>query len=434
MKSSRYYAVELLMKTIQDHSYSNLLLDRTLTASGLSPADKRLCSQLYYGVMERFLTLEHILRCYSKRPPDKLDISVQCILYLGLYQLKYCERIPDRAAVNESVALTKAFRKTSASGFVNAVLRGFLRDGKEIRMPGGRLDAMQVTYSTPKALIRRIEKDRGEAFVRTFLEDSLRPPPVTIRRNPLRADAEMETELALQPCEQDENAFFAECSDIRSSRAFQQGKFHVQDLASQLCCKALHPQPGETVLDVCAAPGGKSFTLAEYMENNGRLLAFDLHPHRVKLIQDGAERLGLSCVEARVQDASVFSPDIPKADRVLCDVPCSGYGVIRRKPEIRFKPLAEAAALPELQYSILETAARYVKPGGVLLYSTCTVLRSENEEVAERFLNAHPEFEPVPLTEFGFSDWNAVLSADYADCDGFFFARMRRKEDADGTA
>ena len=177
--------------------------------------------------------------------------------------------------------------------------------------------------------------------------------------------------------------------------AFAQGMFHVQDLASQLCCLALDPQPGDTVLDLCAAPGGKSFTLAELMEDRGQLYAFDLHTNRVKLIAQGAQRLHLQCVHAQTGDASIHNPELPQADRVLCDVPCSGLGVIRRKPEIKYKDPAVFAGLPPVQAKILENAARYVKPGGYLVYSTCTLSRAENDGVVDGFLQQHPEFEGV---------------------------------------
>ena len=201
----------------------------------------------------------------------------------------------------------------------------------------------------------------------------------------------------------------------------------LQDLSPQLCCKALGAQPGETVFDVCAAPGGKTFTIAEMMKNHGTVYAFDLHPNRVKLISEGAARLGLTCIHAEAQDAKVHRDNLPAADRVLCDVPCSGLGVIRRKPEIKYKPLQEFAGLPSIQYAILENAAGYLRPGGTLVYATCTVLREENEAVLERFLAEHPGFSPVPLTEFGCSaGWKTFSCADY-DCDGFFVGRLKRE-------
>lgn len=430
MENARYLAVRLLERTMEEGSYSNLLLDRSLSESGLSPADKKLCAQLYYGVMERRLTLEHILRGYSKKPPEKLDAVIRYILYLGLYQLAWCDKIPDRAAVNESVLLTRQCRKSSASGFVNAVLRSFLRDGKKISLPEDTWKAMSVEYSVPEPLLRQVAEEHGEAFARQFFADSLQTPPCTIRLNPLRAKPEdLEREgLHPVPCREAEHAYNVQGLDVHHSKLFQQGGFHVQDLASQLCCKILDPRPGETVLDLCAAPGGKSFTIAERMEDRGTVLAFDLHEQRAALIAEGAGRLGLQSIHAAQGDAAVYRTDLPEADRVLCDVPCSGLGVIRRKPEIKYKSLAEFAALPELQYTILENGAKYLKKGGILVYSTCTVSKAENEHVVERFLKAHPEFRPVPLEELGCPEAMVTFSPQYGGCDGFFAARLQRME------
>ena len=204
---------------------------------------------------------------------------------------------------------------------------------------------------------------------------------------------------------------------------------HVQDLASQLCCLALDPQPGETVLDVCAAPGGKTFTIAELMQNKGRVYAYDLHENRVGLIRKGAEKLGLSCITAQACDAR--QTEKPSADRILCDVPCSGYGVIRRKPEIRYKTPDEVSGLPEIQYAILEASAKALKPGGVLVYSTCTVLKRENEDVVRRFLAAHPDYtlekpwQNLPaLAEYG--QEMTTLFPQMLGSDGFFIAKMRK--------
>ena len=425
--NARSAAVRLLLRTFGDGGYSNLMLDRTLAASDLSAEEKRLCTTLYYGVTERYLTLLYVLRHLSGRPPEKLDPEVRFILLLGLYQMKYCSGIPARAAVNETVNLCGMFRKKSASGFVNAVLRRFQREGMEIPLPEDTLAAQEVRWSVPAALIRKLTDEQGAAFAEAFFENSLQPPPTVIRLNPLRATAE--DIAALHPVQSRllPGAFMTDVTNIAGTEEFRKGFFHVQDTASQLCCAIVDPQPGETVLDVCAAPGGKSFTLAERMQDKGTLYALDLHAHRVRLIEEGAQRLGLTCIRAAVQDASQHSDALPPADRVLCDVPCSGLGVLRRKPEIRYKPLDSFARLPEVQLRILENASGYLKPGGTLVFSTCTVSKDENEAVVERFLQTHTEFHPVPLTEFGFSEGWATFSPAFENCDGFFAARLRKE-------
>lgn len=426
-ETARSLAVRLLLRTFTQGGYSNLLLDKALSDSGLAPAEKRLCAMLYYGVTERLLTLDHITGCYSRRPVEKLDREVRFILALGLYQLLYCEKIPDRAAVSETVALTGVFRKKSASGFVNAVLRNFLRDGKVIRLPEDKWQRKQVEFSAPAALIRKLSEQLGEETADGFLADALKPPPVTIRLNTLRAEPADIAELEPVPCAAVENAWFVNAPDISRTESFAKGYFHVQDIAPQICCQILGARPGETVLDVCAAPGGKTFTIAEMMENRGQLYAFDLHENRVKLIREGAERLGLTCIRAQTQDAKIHRDDLPPADRVLCDVPCSGLGVIRRKPEIRYKPLSGFAALPAMQAAILENAAGYVRPGGTLVYATCTVLREENADVLLAFLEKHPEFTPDPLLEIGCEAGYKTFTCADGDCDGFFVGRLKRE-------
>ncbi|MDE6657040.1 MAG: 16S rRNA (cytosine(967)-C(5))-methyltransferase RsmB [Oscillospiraceae bacterium] len=425
MSSARATAVKLLLKTFENNSYSNFVLDKELKNSSLSAQEKAFCTQLYYGVIERLLTLEYILEVYSNKKPEKLDDPVKYILYLGFYQLKYCDKIPDSASINESVKLAKYFKKKSASGFINAVLRKFQRADKKIPLTTNKWINMQMHYSAPVKLLQKVIAEHGEKFANTFFENSLCPPPCMIRYNNLKkGDLQ---ELNPKPCDKLENAYQITAPDIRNTKAFQQGLFHVQDLSSQFCCKVLNAQAGEIILDMCSAPGGKAFTIAEDMQNQGHVYAFDLHPHRVKLIQQGAERLGLTCVHTDVKNATEYDSNIPKADRILCDVPCSGFGVIRRRPEIKYKSLESIQELPELQYKILENASRYLKSDGILVYSTCTIFAQENQEVIKKFLDNHADFELVALQELNIIEGWAVLSAEYADCDGFFIAKLHRK-------
>lgn len=433
--SARKLAVTLLDQTESKGSYSNIALDAALEKSELEARDKRLCAALYYGVLERKLTLDYIVNRYSKKPPKKLDSIVLQILRTGLYQLLYMEQIPDTAAVSESVKLTKKCRKTSASGFVNAVLRSFIRDNKEIQYPEKPYEKVSVEYSVPVWLVKKVFEKYGEKEARAFFEDSLKTPPLTIRRNPLKITEEelmnALEEYGIRKHEFVPDAYILENGgNIRGNEVFKKGHFHVQDTASQLCAMAFGAKAGETVLDMCAAPGGKTFTIAEHMNGTGKVYAFDLMEQRAGLIAKGAERLGLMNVTAQAGDASVYNEELPQADRVLCDVPCSGLGVIRRKPEIRYKDKAELSGLPEIQLAILKNAARYVKTGGILLYSTCTIIKEENESIVEKFLAENEEFEPVPLIpelHEKLSGSMITLMPSFAGSDGFFMAKMRRK-------
>lgn len=432
MGAELVFCVRLLDKTFGAQGYSNIALDQALRDSDLNPQQKSRVSALYYGVIERLPELDYVLSRYSKKPPEKLDPTVRNLLRCGVYQLAHM-RIPDNAAVNECVNACKKLRYTSASGFVNAVLRGFVRDGKQIPVPKDPALRRQVQYCAPDWLIKQLSSEYGESVMDALLTDALGRPPVTLRRNPLAGDASAFLR-AMGDISVEKHPLLSDCyrvqgGDVTRTDAFAQGMFHVQDLASQLCCLALDPQPGDTVLDLCAAPGGKSFTLAELMEDRGQLYAFDLHTNRVKLIAQGAQRLHLQCVHAQTGDASIHNPELPQADRVLCDVPCSGLGVIRRKPEIKYKDPAAFAGLPPVQAKILENAARYVKPGGYLVYSTCTLSRAENDGVVDGFLQQHPEFEGVSFLETlgePFGNWKVPLHPGCFGSDGFFMAKLKR--------
>lgn len=429
----RRFAVQLLDQTEQSSSYSNLLLDHALHQVQMEQKEKNLCTVLFYGVLTRRITLDAVLAKYSKKPVAKLDTTVRNILHVGLYQILYLQHIPDRAAVDESVKLTKQCRKASAGGFVNAVLRAFLRDEKQIPLPKQKKQALSVQYAAPIWLVELLIQTYGEAEAISFLENALQPPPLTIRRNPLLATEEQLMDAlaghGIQKHSFVKDAYLLRGGNIRNCQAFQDGWFHVQDAASQLCCMALGAKAGETVLDVCAAPGGKTCTIAEHMQGIGQVMAFELQPNRVPLIVKAAERLHLQNVTAEQGDATVFRADLPQADRVLCDVPCSGIGVIRRKPEIRYKKPESFADLPKIQAAILETAARYVKVGGVLLYSTCTIRPKENAQVVQQFLLQHEEYVPQPvLPELGGKWKESMVTLLPSDCnsDGFFLAKMQR--------
>ena len=452
---ARLLCVRTLIRSIETKSYGNLALYHALLrAESFGPHDAALCTKLFQGTTERLLTLDACIAAHSKRAPEKLDLPVLCVLRCGIYELLYLHT-PESAAVNLWTEAVKKLRKTSAAGMVNAVLRSFLRADRQIPVPDDPIAAMSVRYSVPEPLIRLLLQDYDEKTVTAFFSDAQEAPPIYVRHNPLSlSEAEFRRLFRnAEPVEAVPGAYRIkrrgetasvptvidgqEMTPLDPDRcgiaeeAKTKGRhMHVQDLASQLCCLALDPQPGETVLDVCAAPGGKTFTIAELMQNQGTVYAYDLHENRVNLIKKGAKTLGLDCISASAGDARLT--DKPQADRILCDVPCSGYGVIRRKPEIRYKKPEDTAELPEIQYAILEASAKALKPGGVLVYSTCTVLKRENEAVVRRFLLAHPEFHlEKPWQEYPalaeFAGEMTTLFPEMLGSDGFFIAKMRKE-------
>ena len=430
VKSARFTVLELLNK-MDGKAYSNLILNSALNESSLSERDKGLVSKLFYGVVERKLTLEHIISLYSSKPLHKLDKAVVNILKMGVYQLLYMDSIPDSAAVNESVTLTKQCGKSSASGFVNAVLRNFIRDGKKITFPDDTIKRMSIEFSCSEELVQQLCIDYSIEAARQFLENSVTEHKTYLRVNTLKTDTETligefeKLGVHAEECLHAENCIWAEnLGSVENSELFKSGMFHVQDLSSQLCCRALSPKAGETVIDICSAPGGKAFTFAEMMNNNGRILACDLHEKRVNLIKSGSERLGITIIEALCSDAKIFNESFPAADKILCDVPCSGFGVIRSKPELKYTDLEAVKGLPRVQYDILTTAAKYLKYGGELVYSTCTLSRAENDDMIDKFLSENKNFAPAEID--GYNDYKLTIFPKDFDCKGFFISKIRK--------
>ena len=430
MGDARYLAVKLLMKTFHSGSYSNIQLSAGLDGSDLDDRDKKLCSALYYGVIERKTTLDHIISGISSRPVRKLDDAVLNILRCGIYQLLCMDGIPDSAAVNESVALAKKFGKTSAAGMVNAILRSFIRSGKDIKLPTDEIKRLSVQYSAPDEMVREYINN-GALEV---LAGSLSKGRTYIRRDPLRCTAEEFVEYFTNLFGADgiSEAFgLPDCyavtgGDPVHTEAFAKGWFHVQSAASQYICTALAPTENDRVFDMCAAPGGKTFTIAELMNGRGEVWASDLHEKRVKLIHEGAERLGLANIQAKAGDASKFDESLPKFTKILCDVPCSGLAVIGSKPEIKYKKVSDFSGLPQIQLRIVSNALNYLADGGELVYSTCTVRREENEEVCERLLREHPELEAVPLPDTSIPA-ERKTEEPYRSVNGFFAAKFRKR-------
>ena len=434
LNPARALALQILNKTDSAGQYTNLALDAALKRNDLSAPDKALVTVLVYGVTERRLTLDYIADALSSRPSVSLDGTVRNLVRMGIYQLRYLDRVPAHAAINETVALAPR----RARGFVNAVLREYTRRENELQFPDKQTDLyryLSVTYSVPVPLCKKLTEIFGTERAETILEAFGHAPPITLRINTLKTSPEqMANELCTLGYRVQESGVLDTAITVNDfipsgSPQLSEGLAFVQDLASQICVQVLDAQPGDFVIDACACPGSKTFGTAIKMQNTGKILACDLHKSKLSLIASGAERLGISIIDVCERDARAHEPSLrAAADRVLCDVPCSGFGVLGKKPEIRYKNLSDAAALPEIQYAILENCCRYVKDGGVLVYSTCTIFPEENEQNVQKFLLSHPEFTAEDFCVGGIAskDGMLTLTPDMHGTDGFFISKLRK--------
>ncbi|MCD8327717.1 MAG: 16S rRNA (cytosine(967)-C(5))-methyltransferase RsmB [Ruminococcus sp.] len=416
------------MKLEDNDGYSNILLDKELSRQDFTAQERSFASTLFYGVIERKLTLDFYISKLSKIRIKKLDTDVLMILRMGIYQILYMNSVPDSAAVNESVKLSKKNKRAKTSGFVNGILRSFIRERQSIKLPTEKTERLSVLYSCPKWLVKKLTNEYGEQNAIDFLESSLAPSEVVLKTNTTRTSADglikslLSEGVEATPCEFDNNAIKAKGSIFKTS-AYKQGLFHAQDYSSQYAVKILDPKPNDRVLDICSAPGGKAFTAAEIMQNKGELVACELYEQRAALIKSGAERLGLDIIDVRVNDALKFNSELGVFDKVLCDVPCSGFGVIKRKPEIKYKSLQSVNELPPTQLEILRVTSGYVKRGGRLVYSTCTLNRAENEEVVLKFLEQNPEFSADRIFD---GEWCKTIFPKDFGSDGFFISVLKR--------
>ena len=400
MSNGRKIAVSVLLKIERDNSYSNITLGSYLKEYELSTEDKAFVSALVYGVLDRKITLDYVLSRFMKTPLKKTAPFTLQVLRTALYQIMFMDKIPDSAAVNEAVNLIKKSRESRNSGFVNGILRSILRNDN-LLTTGNSIKELSVRFSAPEWIVESFINDYGIETVEKLLEESVKPPPLSIRVNTLKTDKES---LKSKFSEFGINCFDADCEnalilekgfDIGESPLYKKGFFYAQDTASQKAVNILSPKPDDRVLDMCAAPGGKSFTMASLMENKGEIIACDLYEQRVGLIKNSAERLGIDIINVRVCDATVYDENLGEFDCILCDVPCSGLGVIRRKPDIKYKPKTDFKDLEEIQYRILCNAVKYLKKGGKILYSTCTLRKAENEKLVIRFQKEYNNFQTV---------------------------------------
>ena len=437
---ARETALNALIACRKDGAWSNGVLKEYIHRDRLDARDAALATRLCYGVLQNRLKLDFYLQQLLTGKVSKLHPAVRDILHLGLYQLYEMDKIPESAAVNESVTLAKKYckKQQSAPGLVNAVLRNAVRNADTIAQPTG----WQEIYSHPQALIDLLKSYVGKERIKPMLEANNAAPQTVIQVNTLKITAEaLKVRLEGEGVEAAAHGWMENCLILGSTGnlehlpSFKEGLFYVQDPAAKLSVLCAELPKGEPirVLDCCAAPGGKSFAAAMALGGAGEITSCDVHAHKAKIIENGAVRLGISNIQARQQDATEFVPEWEQAmDVVIADVPCSGYGIIRKKPDIRYKNLAEMDKLPELQMQILRNQGRYVKKGGTLLYSTCTLTHGENEGLVEAFLKDNSDFclEPLALPAVfpkNESGMLALVPGQY-DTDGFFIAKLRRKK------
>lgn len=439
--TSRETALDALIACRRDGAWSDGYLRGAVRRNGLDERDAALAARMCYGVIQNDRLLDFYIGSFCSQKPQRLEPLVLDILRLGAYQIIFLTKIPSSAAVNESVALAKRRGAGRASGLVNAVLRRISENRDRLpEVPReNETEYFSIKYSYPEWIVRHAVSLLGSAGAEEFLRCGDEAVPTVIQTNTLKTTgrelrAEMEAcGIAAEPHPWLDGCFtLAKTGDIGKLDAFREGRFIVQDAAARLAAKAAGAAPGMTVMDVCAAPGGKSFACAMDMENNGKIYSFDIHENKLRLIDDGAKRLGISIITAAAADGKARLAEFEgAADVVIADVPCSGLGIIRKKPDIRRKREEDVAGLPEVQSAILENVSAYVKSGGVLLYSTCTVLPEENERVTDAFLARHGEFLresftlPEPIGEAG--SGQLTLWPQKYGTDGFYICRMRRR-------
>ena len=435
MSDARKAALPALEKCRRMDAWSDAVLGSVMDAEGLQGRDRALASSLCYGVLQHRMMLDHVVMQLSSIPLKKIEPKVLDVLRLSLYQIMMLDRIPNSAAVNEGVRLCKSSGFSRAAGFVNALLRR-AAEGKYQLPAGNAPEDLSLRYSHPLWLteyfVERLGVDEAEQLLQCHNEEV----PLSLQVNTLHSSAEkLLDELTALGLHAEAHTYLPECvqlsqsGDIRKLKQFCDGDFYVQDAAAKMAVLAANPQKNDRILDVCAAPGGKSFAAA-ILSGNGSVLSCDLHENKLKRILDGAARLGLTGIETAAMDAREFHSDFEgKFDLVIADVPCSGLGVIRKKPDIRYKDPTAFEGLPTIQLSILENVSRYVASGGVLLYSTCTVRSEENEDLVTRFLRGNLNF---TLEDFVLPGncrcQNGMIQfwPHRHGTDGFFVAKLRK--------
>ena len=419
MITAREAALLALNDILYNGKYSNIAVKEMLgKCRGMDKTEKAFFTNLVYGVISRHYTLEYVISQYSAIKLKKLARYVKIILELGFYQLIYLDKVPESAAVNECVKLSKRYCKKGSDRFINGVLRAFLKNRCVI--PD---DNLAVKYSFSQEMAKMFLEQFGYEFAQQLMQALNTPPDIMLRPNNLKTDADKLSELltseGIENTVTDYGMVISNGFDVASNRLYKEGYFTPQDRGAYTASMVLAPKEGETIIDMCSAPGGKATHIAELIKDNGNILAFDIHEHKVSLIDNSAKRLGLKSINAHVGDSAVYNSKLNGiADRVLCDVPCSGWGIIRRKPDIKLYH-TDLCELYDIQKKILDNGAKYVKIGGCIVYSTCTVNKKENEEIISEFLSKNKNFEKT---------YEKTFYPNIDGCDGFYVCRLNKND------
>ena len=419
---------------VEENGYSNLLLNSVLQEVGSEQKSRSFAVHLFYGTLERRYTLDAVLNLFLKKHIETLDIEIRNNLRCALFQVFFMNSVPIAVAINEAVELCRAFKKSSASGLVNAVLRNAAKHGMVTNFTTEK-ERLHIQYSVNMPIIELLlaqYNEECESILQSFFEE----PQTTIRINTLKTNKKTlindfkKLQIHVEESKIENALVLYYRGDITKLAPFQEGLFHVQGEASQWCIQVAGAKPYDKVIDLCAAPGGKSATVAQYMGNTGVLISADISEGRLKLTEGLLKRVGVENAVLFQNDAKVYTENFQEADVVLCDVPCSGIGIISKKPDIRFKALNDIEELYALQRNILQTAAKYVKIGGRLVYSTCTINKEENEKIIEDFLLTNTKFELTepncPVEGAVHSKFGTILLPNRTKTDGFFVAVMER--------
>ncbi|WP_419726790.1 16S rRNA (cytosine(967)-C(5))-methyltransferase RsmB [Terrisporobacter petrolearius] len=438
--NAREIAYKVLLDIEKNKNYSNMAINKHFKDVKLSNQDRGLATEIIYGVIENKYYIDYMIDKLSKVKTNKMEIYVKTLLRMGIYQIMFLNSISDYAAVNETVNLAKK-KNSKVSGFINGILRNVIRQKEtigEIKIKDD-IDYLAVKYSYEKWMIRNWMIHFGKDFTKELLEANGQRPSIYLRTNTLKITRdelieklEQQNVKASKVNVVDEAIKVENLKDIENNILYKEGLFTIQDISSMLVGKVINPKEKSLVLDVCSAPGGKTTHIATLMKNTGQVVSRDIYEHKLKLIKASSKRLNLTNVDVQEFDGLSLDKDsIGKFDYVLADVPCSGLGIIRRKPEIKYKEKEEFRDLPPIQKKILENASKYVKKGGTLIYSTCTIQDSENIDVINEFLQKNRNFELAPIDEVKVDLDNQEkgymkIYPNVHEMDGFFISKLIR--------